>query len=349
MTALYQLDVIPENIVGTSLPVKIYISPANALHALDWVGVYPSRTPTAPGLSLSRWVYLGQGKKAIKNNRVKIDITIPVEKLPNHGGFFEVRVHRKNGYSVENRSIVHFLQQPMSRFKRWGFFFSLVALVAVFQEILNNKGTCSYLDPGKHIDKIDDWGYNATYDLNAYLVANRDVAAACQALSSLFLDGSMLLLLLWGALKRSTVRPFLSLVLFMTFRFIAQIAATIPCAPGYIWPSGKLFGFAVPTIFVDYHPANDMFFSGHTGTIVVAGIQFYTMNFMFVAAIHFLFALPFVATLVVAFRVHRGIDVLAAIFAAIAACSVAENIADPIDRALQESKKAKVFKNKKIN
>jgi hypothetical protein len=344
MAALYQLDVIPENIVGTSLPVKIYISPANALHALDWVGVYPSSTPTAPGLSLSRWMYLGQGKKNIKNNTVTIDITIPVGKLPNHGGFFEVRVHRKNGYSVENKSLVHFLQQPMSRFKRWAFFFSLVALVAVFQEILNNKGTCTYLDPDKHTDKIDDWGYNATYDLNAYLVANRDVAAACQALSSLFLDGSMLLLLLWGALKRSTVRPFLSLVLFMTFRFIAQIAATIPCAPGYIWPSGKLFGFAIPTIFVDYHPANDMFFSGHTGTLVVAGIQFYTMNFMFVAAIHFLFALPFVATLVVAFRVHRGIDVLAAIFAAIAACSVAENIADPIDRALQETKKAKVFK-----
>ena len=56
---------------------------------------------------------------------------------------------------------------------------------------------------------------------------------------------------------------------------------------------------------------NDMFFSGHTGTLVVAGIQFYTTNFMFVALLHFLFALPLVATLVVAFRVHRGIDVLA--------------------------------------
>ena len=87
-----------------------------------------------------------------------------------------------------------------------------------------------------------------------------------------------------------------------------------------------------------------MFFSGHTGTLVVAGIEFYTINFMFIAFLHFFVALPFVATLVVAFRVHRGIDVLAAIFAVIAACCVAERIADPIERALQESGKAKLLK-----
>ena len=92
---------------------------------------------------------------------------------------------------------------------------------------------------------------------------------------------------------------------------------------------------------MDYHPANDMFFSGHTGTLVVAGIQFYTTNFMFVALLHFLFALPLVATLVVAFRVHRGIDVLAAIFAAIAACSIAENIADQLIEHFKNVEKQK--------
>ena len=344
MRAIYHVEVFPENIVGTSLQVKVDVSPVSALHELDWVGIYPCSTPSLPGLSLSRWLYLGQGTKSLVKDTATIDITIPVDKLPNYTGFFEVRVHRKNGYSVEDQSSVHFLQQPISTYKRWAFFFSLLALVASFQQILNNKGTCEYLDPSQHIDKIDDWGYRITYSLNSYFVSNRDIAAACQALSSLFLDGSMILLLLWGTLKRSTVRPFLSLMLFITFRFIAQLAATIPCAPGYIWPSGKLFGFDIPTIFVDYHPANDMFFSGHTGTLVVAGIQFYTINFMFIAFLHFFVALPFVATLVVAFRVHRGIDVLAAIFAAIAACCVAEKIADPIERALQESRKAKLLK-----
>lgn len=346
MAPKYEVETLPENIVGTSLPVQVKIFPATAFHTLDWVGIYPLLTPTAPGLSLARWTYLGQGKKTIKDNTAIIDFTLPVEKLPNHGGYFEVRVQRKNGYYVEQKSLVHFLDQPMSTVKRWTFFFSLVVLVAAFQAVLNNKGTCSYLDPKDNIDTINDWGYHMTYDLNAYFVENPDAAAACQALSSLFLDASMLGLLLFGGLKRSTVRPFLSLVLFMTFRFVAQIAAIIPCAPGYIWPKGELFGFSIPTIFVDYHPANDMFFSGHTGTLVVAGIQFYTTNFMFIAFVHFVLALPFVATLVVAFRVHRGIDVLAAIFAAIAACSVAENIADPIDRALQESKKAKALSEK---
>ena len=297
MRPIYEVYSDPENVVGTSLSVQVKIFPASAFNTLDWVGIYPISTPTAPGLSLSRWVYLGQGKKKVKNNTASVHIMIPTTKLPNHGGYFHVRIHRKNGYTVENKTVVHFLDQPVSSYKRWAFFFSLVAIVASFQAVLNSKGTCKYLDPKDHVDKFFDWGYHMTYDLNGYLVANPDIAEAAQALSSLFLDVSMLGLLIVGALKRSTVRPFLSLVLFMTFRFVAQIAATIPCAPGYIWPKGKLFGISIPTIFVDYHPANDMFFSGHTGTLVVAGIQFYTTNFMFVALLHFLFALPLVASL----------------------------------------------------
>ena len=81
MAPKYEVETLPENIVGTSLPVQVKIFPATAFHTLDWVGIYPLLTPTAPGLSLARWTYLGQGKKAIKDNTAIIDFTLPVSKI----------------------------------------------------------------------------------------------------------------------------------------------------------------------------------------------------------------------------------------------------------------------------
>jgi len=46
-----------------------------------------------------------------------------------------------------------------------------------------------------------------------------------------------------------------------TERFFGQLAANIPCLPGFIWPEGALFGVKVPTVFIDYAPANDLFIS----------------------------------------------------------------------------------------
>ena len=71
MAPKYEVETLPENIVGTSLPVQVKIFPATAFHTLDWVGIYPLLTPTAPGLSLARWTYLGQGKKTIKDKETQ--------------------------------------------------------------------------------------------------------------------------------------------------------------------------------------------------------------------------------------------------------------------------------------
>ena len=102
----------------------------------------------------------------------------------------------------------------------------------------------------------------------------------------------------------------------MTLRFVAQVAATMPCAPGFTsGRAGSSGVLKIPTLFVDYHPANDMFFSGHAGTIVCAAIRSFGMGNTLSTVAHVV-TQPFVATLVVAFRAHRG-------------------IADPLDRLLQ--------------
>ena len=110
--------------------------------------------------------------------------------------------------------------------------------------------------------------------------------------------------------------------------------AVIPCAPGYIWPVGKIAGFKIPTLFVDYHPANDMFFSGHAGTALVIGWELMQLEYYRCAWCQLLFILPCTCVWVIATRVHRGIDVFAGILAAIAACSISREIADSVDRLI---------------
>ena len=64
MRPIYEVYSDPENVVVHPYQYKLkYFN--SAFNTLDWVA-YIKFTPTAPGLSLSRWVYLGQKKKMSK-------------------------------------------------------------------------------------------------------------------------------------------------------------------------------------------------------------------------------------------------------------------------------------------
>merc|ERR1711871_481547 len=76
------------------------------------------------------------------------------------------------------------------------------------------------------------------------------------------------------------------------------------------------------------------FFSGHCGTVIIAGLEFLAMDHYALGMVHLFVLLPLVAIMVVSFRAHRGIDVVAAVFASVAAVNTAQKLADPIDRML---------------
>ncbi len=44
-------------------------------------------------------------------------------------------------------------------------------------------------------------------------------------------------------------------------------------------------GVEIPTLFVDYHPANDMFFSGHTGTTLLIALELYQLDYQRLAMV----------------------------------------------------------------
>lgn len=335
-------DLPAEMVVGETLDVHILVS--GTMSPLDWIGIYHVATPSLPGLSHSKWRYIESNcivewvnKEDDKPPESMILVRFYPHELPLHHGWFDVRIHTGDNYGAAHATgTFYIMDNPISPFKRFAILLTFVAAIAFCQHLLNAKGICEFVDPLTHpYDPIDDMYIRATADLNRYLIDNPDIAAAMQAVSSLCLDIGMLFLLFAGSTRRSSVRPFIALFSFFIFRFIAQLMAVIPCAPGYIWPKGKLFGHLIPTVFVDYHPANDMFFSGHTGTTLIIGIELFALDYMAFSALHFFVILPFVATWVVAARVHRGIDVVAGVLAAMSACAIAKMIAEPVDRMLQ--------------
>jgi hypothetical protein len=257
--------------------------------------------------------------------------------LPNHHGWFDVRVHLANSYGQPHESRRLYLSDgDLPLWKRvilMGLFF---AAVYCFQEHLNEKGDCPFVDPELHPhDVFDDSLVILTAPLNKYFIKNPAVAEALQALSSFSIDFHLLTLIYVGAIKRSSVRPYLSPFIFQFFRFLGQIMATIPCAPGYYFPPGRLWGYAVPTLFVDYKPANDMFFSGHVGTTLVLAIELFALDYTVLGLLQGLVGVPLISVWVIATRVHRGIDVYAGLLAAIAACAISKEVAGFLDQALR--------------
>ena len=225
-------------------------------------------------------------------------------------------------------------------FTRWVALISMLAgLMWTYQYTINAKGVC-YSQPKGSTSKdiahllVDDLMLTFTEPLNELFLSNESIANMLQALSSAVIDVTLIWLTVTASLLRLTAQPLLSVFILMSLRYIAQWIAVFPCPEGYIWPPGKIFGWHVPSLFVDYHPANDFFFSGHAGVLCVAGIEYLTERQYLAAALHLCITLPYVSVLVVSFRVHRGIDIYTAILAAIASCHLSAKISPSVDRFL---------------
>lgn len=92
-----------------------------------------------------------------------------------------------------------------------------------------------------------------------------------------------------------------------------------------------------------------MFFSGHTGTALVVGLELHELDYIKTAWVQLWVILPLISVWVVSTRVHRGIDVVAAILAGVAASSIAKSMADSIDRRLRVNTTAAVMRRLHTN
>jgi hypothetical protein len=159
-------------------------------------------------------------------------------------------------------------------------------------------------------DALHDW----SEPWNAYLQSRPKLANGILVASSGFIDFFGLFLIAAGLLG-SSLRPFIGLLLVFVFRQGCQAICTLPIPPRMIWRNP---GF--PSLLVTYGVANDFFISGHTAIAVLGAIEISRMLPWGWGLAAGLVALG-EATVVIVFRAHYTMDVLAA--AAAAGCAAA--------------------------
>lgn len=147
--------------------------------------------------------------------------------------------------------------------------------------------------------------------------------------SSAAIDALGLFLLGWSVFGRSA-RPFLGLLMLFGLRQVSQVLCALPAPAGMIWEDP---GF--PSLLVTYSVANDFFFSGHTALAVYGAIELGRCGGKTMKALAVCLAV-FLSASVIVLRAHYTMDVLAAVFAAVAVAFLAHCLAPAVDRGLEK-------------
>jgi len=178
----------------------------------------------------------------------------------------------------------------------------LIALWFATQKIIGAQG----LPEGDIGDKIHDW----MAPVHQKLLKNKGWARVLLITSSLGIDILGLSVLYLGIFGESFA-PIVGLFFILILRQGSQYLTALPAPEGMIWEDP-----GVPSLFVTYHVANDLFFSGHTalavyGSLVLASLGYFPLTLAAVAlGLYEIFA-------VLALRAHWTMDVYAGAVSAV--------------------------------
>lgn len=160
--------------------------------------------------------------------------------------------------------------------------------------------------------RIQDQLHVLSAGANRWLHDHPRTADRLLVASSLAVDGVTLFVLGYGLLGPSFA-PFWGLLALFAARQACQAVVALPAPPGIIWRDP-----GVPSLFVTYTVGNDFFFSGHTALAVFGAMQLAGLGLPAVTALGALTAV-LQMILVILLRAHWTLDVLAGLFAALAA------------------------------
>ncbi len=178
----------------------------------------------------------------------------------------------------------------------------LIVLWFATQRIIGAQG----LPEGAIGDKIHDW----MAPLNRRLLQNRRWARMLLITSSLGIDLLGLSVLYLGIFG-SSFRPIVGLFLILILRQGSQYLTALPAPEGMIWEDP-----GVPSLFVTYDVANDLFFSGHTALAVYGGLVLASLGNPILTAAAVVLGLYEIFA-VLALRAHWTMDVYAGIISAV--------------------------------
>ena len=177
------------------------------------------------------------------------------------------------------------------------------------------------------VSGIGDGLHRWTASQNAYFHEHPRAANALLIVSSAFIDGLGLFLLLRWLFGRS-VRPFLGLFLLMVLRQCVQGLSALPAPDGMIW---HYPGF--PSLLVTYSVASDFFFSGHTAIAAFAATELARLKKAWLTILGVALAVFEIATVLI-LRAHYTMDVFTGILAALCVAAFVQRLSAPIDRLI---------------
>ena len=166
-------------------------------------------------------------------------------------------------------------------------------------------------------NKIRDVLHEWTAAANEFLHENSYWSTLLLIGSSAIIDFSGVFLL-GTSIFGPTVRPFITLLILFLTRQICQALIILPLPEGVIW-----YDPGVPSLFVTYYVTSDLFFSGHTGMIVVAAIELFQINSR-VGKILGVFLVLLEISAIIVLRAHYTMDIFAGAIMALLASVVAD-------------------------
>lgn len=175
--------------------------------------------------------------------------------------------------------------------------------------------------------RIGDRLLDLSAPLHRLLLANPRWADRVLIVTSAIIDLLGLFLLL-RAIFGPSIRPFLGLLIVFALRQLCQGLCSLPCPDGMIWRDPGL-----PSLFVTYGTASDLFFSGHTAIAVYGSIELALWGGPAFAVVGVLIALV-EASAVLVLRAHYTMDVFAGAVTALWVATVAQGLATHVDGLL---------------
>jgi hypothetical protein len=158
---------------------------------------------------------------------------------------------------------------------------------------------------GTIVDRVHD--LSIINQITTYLEQNQAMTMFHITLTTFLIDVTIIWVMTHSVLTHNIRSPLL-FASGIVLRQFCQVINKLPIPPRMIWYDPQI----MPSIFMVYETSNDLFFSGHTFTSLVMGLELFSWNNIWVR-IYGMFFICYQITFVLVTRSHYFMDIYGAI------------------------------------
>ena len=193
---------------------------------------------------------------------------------------------------------------------------------------------------------IKDSAFLISANLNHYMSQNKDFKNFCLIISSIILDGIVILTSYAWIKHGKNWRPIMTLILFYSLKFLCNFLFSMKFPEGMLW---EYPGF--PSLIVSYQKTVDFFYSGYIGLNLICCFELYKLNMKLFSALASL-ELIFQSSLLLILKANYLVDIIASLFAAHYFCYISEFYSYKLDNYINlnfDENKQHIGSNKNLD